>query len=156
MSVSTNEMSCRLLRRQKGPWAQCVRGVCVPGGRPVCAWGVCVPGGRPAVRLCCSGAGAPHRLWAARGPGGESLLVSGDLAHGLLDLPRCGPLPVDLHIQAEGYASRRRRRQRRPGARLTHAHAHTHTHGAHRQTIPPSGSVCLFSLLFLFFNTRVP
>lgn len=51
--------------------------------------------------LSSSGAGASHGLWAARRSGGEPLLVSGDLTHGLLVLTWHSPLPVDFHLQAE-------------------------------------------------------
>lgn len=61
--------------------------------------------------LSSSGAGAACRLWAPRGSGGESLLVSGDLTHRLLVLTWHSALPVDLHIHAEDdtlWPSRRR------------------------------------------------
>lgn len=48
-----------------------------------------------------SGAGAPHGLRAARGPGGEPLLVGGDVTHGVLVLTRYRPLPAELHLQAQ-------------------------------------------------------
>lgn len=71
-----------------------------------------------------SGAGAPHGLWAAGGPGGEPLLVGGDVAHGLLVLTWHSPLPAQLHLQAQdaavqpgggdGRAGLRRRETRPP------------------------------------------
>lgn len=51
-----------------------------------------------------SGAGAPHGLRAAGGPGREPLLVGGDVAHGLLVLTWHSPLPAQFHLQAQDAA----------------------------------------------------
>lgn len=75
-----------------------------------------------------SGAGAPHGLRAAGGPGGEPLLVGGDVAHGLLVLTRHSPLPAEFHLQAQDAAVQPGGGDRRAGLRRRrHDHARSPT-----------------------------